>query len=53
MSTLSLQIFDNAVTGFQEGQARAWAGALTLIVIVLIFTFAARFFGRRVRTSNA
>ena len=39
MSTLSLQIFDNAVTGFQEGQARAWAGALTLIAIVLIFTF--------------
>lgn len=53
MSTLSLQIFDNAVTGFQEGQARAWAGALTLIVIVLLFTFAARFFGRRVRTANA
>jgi phosphate transport system permease protein len=52
MSTLSLQIFDNAVTGFQEGQARAWAGALTLIAIVLIFTFVARFFGRRVRTSN-
>ena len=53
MSTLSLQIFDNAVTGFKEGQARAWAGALTLIAIVLIFTFVARFFGRRVRTSNA
>ncbi len=53
MSTLSLQIFDNAVTGFQEGQSRAWAGALTLIAIVLIFTFVARFFGRRVRTSNA
>lgn len=53
MSTLSLQIFDNAVTGFQEGQARAWAGALTLIAIVLIFTFGARFFGRRVRTANA
>ena len=53
MSTLSLQIFDNAVTGFQEGQDRAWAGALTLIAIVLIFTFGARFFGRRVRTANA
>jgi phosphate transport system permease protein len=52
MSTLSLQIFNNAVTGFQEGQARAWAGALTLIVIVLLFTFIARFFGRRVRTAN-
>ena len=31
MSTLSLQIFGNAITGFQEAQARAWGGALTLI----------------------
>jgi phosphate transport system permease protein len=47
MSTLSLQIFDNAVTGFKEAQARAWAGALTLIAIVLILTAVARYFGRR------
>jgi len=53
MSTLSLQIFDNAVTGFQQAQARAWAGALTLVAIVLILTIIARFFGRRVRTANA
>jgi phosphate transport system permease protein len=50
MSTLSLQIFGNAVTGFREGQSRAWAGALTLIAIVLVLTATARFFGRRVRT---
>ncbi len=53
MSTLSLQIFDNAVTGFQQAQSRAWAGALTLIAIVLILTACARFFGRRVRTGGA
>jgi phosphate transport system permease protein len=47
MSTLSLQIFENAVTGFQTAQARAWAGALTLIGLVLIFTVAARLIGRR------
>jgi phosphate transport system permease protein len=47
MSTLSLQIFDNAVTGFKEAQSRAWAGALTLIAIVLVLTAVARFFGRR------
>ncbi len=52
MSTLSLQIFDNAVTGFQEAQGRAWAGALTLIAIVLILTAAARFFGRRVAVGS-
>jgi phosphate transport system permease protein len=47
MSTLSLQIFDNAITGFQTAQGRAWAGALTLILIVLILTVAARIVGRR------
>jgi phosphate transport system permease protein len=47
MSTLSLQIFGNAITGFQEAQARAWGGALTLIGIVLIFTVVARLSGRR------
>jgi phosphate transport system permease protein len=47
MSTLSLQIFGNAITGFRAAQARAWAGALTLILIVLIFSVVARFFGTR------
>jgi phosphate transport system permease protein len=47
MSTLSLQIFGNAITGFRAAQARAWAGALTLIALVLIFTIAARLVGRR------
>ena len=42
MSTLSLQIFGNAITGFKAAQARAWAGALTLVVMVLLFTVAAR-----------
>ncbi len=52
MSTLSLQIFSNAITGFKAGQARAWAGALTLVAIVLVLTFAARFFARRSRVSR-
>jgi phosphate transport system permease protein len=47
MSTLSLQIFGNAITGFRAAQARAWAGALTLIGIVLICYLAARLAGRR------
>lgn len=42
MSTLSLQIFNNATTGFRFAQARAWAGALTLIVMVLALTLVAR-----------
>jgi len=52
MSTLSLQIFNNAITGFKAGQARAWAGALTLVAIVLILTFIARFFARRSRVAR-
>lgn len=47
MSTLSLEIFNNAISGFRAGQARAWAGALTLMTIVLICTLAARRLGRR------
>ncbi|MEV7088051.1 phosphate ABC transporter permease PstA [Streptomyces sp. NPDC093085] len=47
MSTLSLQIFSNAITGFRAAQARAWAGALTLVILVLLFTALARLAGRR------
>ena len=52
MSTLSLQIFGNAITGFKAAQARAWAGALTLVVMVLLFTVAARLIARRSRVSR-
>jgi phosphate transport system permease protein len=47
MSTLSLQIFGNAITGFVAAQARAWAGAMTLIGMVLIFVVLARLLARR------
>jgi phosphate transport system permease protein len=47
MSTLSLQIFSDAITGFRAAQARAWAGALTLIILVLIFAVGARLISRR------
>lgn len=42
MSSLSLQIFGNAITGYKTAQARAWAGALTLIILVLVFSAIAR-----------
>ncbi|MEU1629930.1 phosphate ABC transporter permease PstA [Streptomyces sp. NPDC020096] len=47
MSTLSLQIFNNAITGFATAQARAWAGTLTLIIIVLVLSVGARLLSRR------
>jgi phosphate transport system permease protein len=52
MSTLSLQIFGNAITGFRAAQARAWAGALTLVMMVLLFTVAARLIARRSSVSR-
>ena len=53
MSTLSLQIFSNAITGYKAAQARAWAGALTLVAIVLIFTLAARWIASRTSVGRA
>lgn len=47
MSTLALQIFTNAATGYRTAQARAWAGALTLIAVVLALTLGARAISRR------
>jgi phosphate transport system permease protein len=47
MSTLSLQIFGNAITGFKAAIDRAWAGALTLVGLVLLFTVVARLIARR------
>ena len=46
MSTLSLQIFGSATGGFINAQNRAWAGALTLIAIVLLLTILARLIAR-------
>jgi phosphate transport system permease protein len=46
MSTLSMQIFNGATGGFAAAQARAWAGALTLIFIVLALTIIARLIAR-------
>jgi phosphate transport system permease protein len=52
MSTLSLQIFDNAVTGYRTAQARAWAGALTLVFIVVGLIAIARLLSARARTKE-
>lgn len=50
-TSLSVQIFNNAISPFTAAQDRAWGAALTLIVIVFVTTIAARlvtaFFSRR------
>jgi len=41
-TALSVQIFGNANTAFEAAQDRAWGAALTLIVLVFLFTVVAR-----------
>jgi phosphate transport system permease protein len=47
ISSLTLLIFRQAGQPFEAAQARAWAGALQLLAIVLILTIAARVFASR------
>ena len=46
-TALTAQIFRNASQPFEAAQDRAWGAALTLIVIVLVFTVLARVVARR------
>jgi phosphate transport system permease protein len=41
-TALPAQIFRNASQPFAGAQGRAWGAALTLVVIVLVFTIVAR-----------
>jgi phosphate transport system permease protein len=41
-TALPAQIFSNATQPFAAAQERAWGAALTLVVIVLLFTIIAR-----------
>jgi phosphate transport system permease protein len=51
ISALPLAILTGARSPFAAGQARAWAGALELVVIVLVFTILARVIASRSRIS--
>lgn len=52
ISALPLAILTGARSPFAAGQARAWAGALELLVIVLVFTILARVISSRSRISS-
>lgn len=52
-TALSAQIFRNASVPFQGPQERAWAAALTLILIVMILTVAARWVSSRFAMKHA
>ncbi len=44
---IPLQVLDDARGAFQPAVERAWAGALTLMLLVLVFTVVARLIARR------
>ena len=46
-TSLSLQIFANATQPFRGAQQRAWGAALTLMIVVLIYSIAARLISGR------
>lgn len=52
ISSLTLLIYSGAGQPFDAAQARAWAGALELLVIVLVFTILARYFSSRSRLTR-
>lgn len=47
MASLTLIVFHDALTPFQQLQDQAWGAALTLVVVVLILNLASRFVFRR------
>jgi phosphate transport system permease protein len=42
ISTLTVQVFTYAISPYDDWHRQAWAGALTLIALVFIVSFAAR-----------
>jgi len=52
-TSLSLQIFSNATQPFAGAQQRAWGAALTLMVLVLIFSVAARVVSGRLAKASS
>jgi phosphate transport system permease protein len=51
-TALPLLVFQSARQPFEAAQSRAWAGALELVVFVLLFTIAARVIGGRQRVAR-
>jgi phosphate transport system permease protein len=51
-TALSVQIFGNAQNPFTAAQDRAWAAALTLVVIVFVLTVAARLVSARIASRH-
>jgi phosphate transport system permease protein len=49
MASMTVQIYNYAISPFADWHAKAWAGSLTLVFIVLAITLLVRKFSKRVR----
>jgi len=47
-ASMTVQIFNYAISPFQEWHSKAWAGSLTLVLIVLSITLTVRRFSKRI-----
>jgi phosphate transport system ATP-binding protein len=52
ISTLTVQIFTYAISPYDEWHRQAWAGALVLIAMILVFSIAARLATRRLERDD-
>jgi phosphate transport system permease protein len=52
ISTLTVQVFTYAISPYDEWHRQAWAGALLLIAMILVFSIAARLATRRIERMN-
>jgi phosphate transport system permease protein len=53
ISSLTVQVFTYAISPYDDWHRQAWAGALVLVMIVLVCSLAARFATRRLERMHA
>jgi phosphate transport system permease protein len=47
MASLTVEIYNNAISAYEEENAKAWAATLVLMTIILLINIAVRFFTRK------
>jgi ABC-type phosphate transport system permease subunit len=47
MASLTVEIYNNAISAYEEENAKAWAATLVLMTIILMINITVRFFTRK------